>query len=53
VNDRLITNHLFTKLADQLADDLNMGLITLEEYGLLVYMIQRSGVDSQPPDSPS
>lgn len=39
---RLQTNGMWTKIPDQLADDLNMGLITLEEYGLLIYMLQRA-----------
>jgi len=36
------TNRYFTKISDQLADDLQMGLLTFEEYGLLVYMLQRA-----------
>ncbi len=36
------TNRYFTKISDQLADDLQMGLLSFEEYGLLVYMLQRA-----------
>ena len=42
MTDRILTNGYFTKIADQLADDLDIGFLTFEEYGLLVYMLQKA-----------
>lgn len=42
MNDQPITTEYYTKISDQLAHDLEEGILTFDEYGLLIYMLQKA-----------